>query len=95
MFDLFVPWPTRFVVPEPKITAYLLNASSKDGASKARYLISYGFDPDDPDTLRRALVGHARRSHFCGNRVADVGLKYLFDGPLPAPNGRDAALRTV
>ena len=33
--------------------------------------------------------------NFVGVRAAAFGLKFLFDGPLPAPNGRDATVLTV
>lgn len=80
----------------PKVTAYLLNLNHKRGASKARYLLGFGFSPDDPKALADALVEHAMgnlpgvvKQELAGpNRV-------VFEGYVAAPDGRQMPLRTV
>ncbi|MGE8131863.1 DUF6883 domain-containing protein [Methylobacterium sp. NPDC080182] len=91
----FVSWPKGFHVEVRKLTDYLLNPASDDGASKGRYLASYGFDTDLVHRLAGALLRHADLSNFAGIKVTPYGLKFMFDGSMPAPNGQDATVLTV
>ena len=90
-----VLWPTRFFVPAPKISLYLLDPSSEEGASKDRYFRSYGFDASAPEILEDALLRYATKTNFIGAERTEHGLKLRFDGPLSAPNGRDAQVLSV
>lgn len=90
-----VSWPTQFAVSPRKLAEYLLDPTSDEGASKGRYLFSYGFTADRPRELQAALLAHANMANFIGVKVADYGLKFRFDGSMPAPNGRDATVLTV
>lgn len=88
-------WPTHFFVLPAKIAFYLLDPDAAEGASKGAYLTSYGFDASKPQVLEAALLAHAGRDNFQGTETTEWGIKFLFDGPLPAPNGRDAWILTV
>ena len=94
MIDI-VSWPARFRVEPAKLVSYLLDPSSDDGASKGKYLTSYGFERTAPERLRTALLAHADLTNFVGMKVVRYGLKFDFDGPMPAPNGREAKVLTV
>ena len=48
-------------IPRAKITKYLLDSTSEQGASKARFFIEIcGFSPDEPAALAEALRRHPR-----------------------------------
>lgn len=94
MIDI-VSWPSRFAVEPRKITRYLLDRDSEDGAAKARYLESYGSSLSRSEELNDALMAHAALSRFAGMMVTPYGLKLRFNGAMPAPNGRDATALTV
>lgn len=88
-------WPAVTFVHPDKIAKYLLDPGSDDGAAKCAYLTSYGFTAEDPFELARALEEHVCESNFERIEESDWGRKFIFDGPLPAPNGRDATVVTV
>lgn len=47
------------LIPRAKITRYLLDSTSEQGASKARFFIEVcGFSPDEPAALAAALRRH-------------------------------------
>ena len=82
-------------MPPLKVTHYLLNPNSDDGKSKCAYLMTYGFGLHNPNDLALSLYLHADKANFVGIKSTPWGLKFLFDGPIPAPNGLDAWLLTV
>ena len=85
-----------FQIKRPKITQYLLNLESPRGASKAKYLMGFGFTLDDPDTLASALVEHAMRNLPGAGSVSQIGVPVVvFEGTVTAPDGREMPLRTV
>jgi hypothetical protein len=85
-----------WTVEWPKIVSYLLNPSHRDGASKARYLLAFGYAPDEPERLAGDLVKHAV-DHWPGRAVMPpFGLpRRVFEGPVEAPDRRFIALRSV
>ena len=79
-----------------KIHRYLLNASHPRGASKARYLLGFGFTPADPGALAKALVEHAHGNPPGVAAVSPKGIPLVvFEGVVQAPDGRAMPLRTV
>ncbi|MDP4022377.1 hypothetical protein Q8W71_07070 [Methylobacterium sp. NEAU 140] len=86
-----------FTVEQAKVTRYLLNVAHAEGGSKAKYLLRFGFTPDDPQPLVVALVRHAIANFPTGRRVQPPkGLpRLVFEGPSEAPDGRRMHLRTV
>ena len=55
------------LVPEPKISGYLLADDHPAGRSKAQFFNSLGFRKDQPAVLIRALLQHA-----ASNEVSSV-----------------------
>ncbi|MCS6938248.1 MAG: DUF4926 domain-containing protein [Roseiflexus sp.] len=47
------------IVPDRKVTAYLLSLTHRDGRSKAAFFMRYGFTSDDWHALSVALKRHA------------------------------------
>ncbi|MCJ2021575.1 hypothetical protein MKK84_29875 [Methylobacterium sp. E-065] len=85
-----------WTVERPKIVGYLLNAAHTDGASKAKYLLALGYKVETPEQLADDLVSHAV-AHWPGRRVLPaIGrARLIFEGPVQAPDGRCASLRSV
>ena len=85
-----------FLIDAPKITAYLLNPQHARGGSKAKYLLRFGFKPDEPQILADALAIHAVNNLPGTIQSQPVGPSRIrFEGVVRAPDGRDMPLATV
>lgn len=91
----FVPWPSGHVVSRAKLSGYLLDPDHPQGAAKCRFLIAFGFHPQDPAALERALLAHGGPANFLDIQVSPYGLRFRYHGPLPAPGGSDPVVRTI
>lgn len=85
-----------WTVERPKLVGYLLNPAHADGASKAKYLLAFGYTASLPEQLADDLVRHAI-AHWPGRRMQPpLGRpRLIFEGPLMAPDGRSVSLRSV
>jgi hypothetical protein len=85
-----------WTVERPKIVGYLLNPAHTDGASKAKYLLAFGYTAEAPERLADDLVSHAV-AHWPGRRMLPpLGRpRLIFEGPVQAPDGRRVSLRSV
>ena len=84
-----LPNAEKAFVEEPKL-GYLLRAEEKGGFFEA-----VGFSAREPQSLRDALLGHARRQEVTRALETPFGVKYVLDGPLKSPDGRDPETRSV
>ena len=82
------------VVEDGKLLGYILDPTHKDGWPKGQFLVAHGFDPFDPEAVRRALLDHALRNELGEVEQTTFGVKYRVDGPLRAPSG-EVQVRTV
>lgn len=92
---MHVPNAEHAVVPERKLTEYLLSPTHRDGRSKAAFFMRFGFTAAAWQDLAAAL-----RQHMFDHEVADVeptafGMAYVVEGPLHAPDGRTPYTRVV
>ncbi len=90
-----VPNLENALVPDEKITGYLLSETHADGKHKARFFRAFGFSLDDWRTLERAV-----RQHPSDHEVADIqstpfGIRYVVEGIMETPDGRSPRTRTV
>ena len=82
-------------VDPAKITDYLLSASHSDGRKKAEFFLSFGFHSEQWESFSEALRVHGA-SHDVVNIYEDsYGMKYIIDGSLETPDGRNPYVRTV
>jgi hypothetical protein len=91
---MHVPSARRALIAPEKITDYLLNLSHDDGASKARFLLRFGFSLDTPVILRDALLYHVRTYEVVRTMATQHVTRYDVHGPLPSPDGRDPLVWT-
>ena len=83
------------VIPQRKITGYLLSRSHRDGRGKAGFFTQFGFSVDLWEELAQAL-----RRHVADNEIAKVedspfGIRYVIEGKIMAPDGRTPMIRSV
>jgi hypothetical protein len=83
------------VVPERKLTAYLLATEHRRGGPKARFLLRFGFRREAWQELETALLRHAVDGTVTERQPEIHGVMYAVDGPLRTPDGRDPLFRTV
>ena len=81
------------VVPEQKITGYLLNPAHPAGGSKAHFFLRFGFSAAGWRELATALVRHAQETEVAAREQTRHGVRYVVDGPLKAPSGRVLNIR--
>jgi hypothetical protein len=84
-----LPNAERAFVEEPKL-GYLLRVEEKGG-----FFGAIDFSVREPDALRRSLLGHAREGSVVHTLRTPFGVKYVLDGPLKSPDGRDPETRSV
>jgi hypothetical protein len=85
----------RAVIPEAKITAYLLSFKHRDGHSKAEFFAKLGFMTDIWEDLRTALLRHAADNEVEKIEDSPFGKRYIVEGKLFSPGGREAIIRSV
>jgi hypothetical protein len=90
-----LPEYEQALIPERKITAYLLSLTHRDGRSKAVFFMRFGFTLDDWPALAAALKRHAADHEVVVAEPTAFGTNYVVEGPLPAPDGRSPKIRVV
>lgn len=90
-----LPNAERAIVDLVKVTDYLLNASHPDNGGKAQFVGILGFAPTDPAALAEALRGVAVLGDVVLQAESLHGRKFVVDGALKSPSGRQPTVRTV
>ena len=82
-------------VDREKVTEYLLCASHPDGKSKAEFFTRFGFRLERWAILSEALLLHGTTHDVVSDLTSEYGTRYVVDGPLETPDGRNPRVRTV
>lgn len=90
-----LPNATMALVPERKITAYLLRLDHPEGGSKAAFLERFGFVPERWEVLETELLRHAREGEVVHEERTPYGVKYEVECALRSPDGRHPRVLTV
>ncbi len=90
-----LPYAEKAYVPKGKIEDYLLSPTHTVGRAKAVFFATIGFSPSDPAALERSLLSTARHGEVTRQVTTEYGTKYVVDGWLHTPSGRQVAVRTV
>ena len=90
-----LPNAEHAVVEREKIIDYLLNPTHRYGASKAEFLLDFGFRLDEWEQLADALREHGQTHEVMKTKQTPFGPRYEIDGELTAPDGRTPRIRTV
>ena len=83
------------VVPEAKITRYLLNPAHPAGGSKAAFFLRFGFTVSAWSRLADALLRHANENEVVATGETRHGIRYTVDGRLIAPDDTVLNVRTA
>jgi uncharacterized protein DUF6883 len=92
---MMLPHVDQAIIPEKKITEYLLSFTHEDGRHKAKFFTSFGFALDAWELLAEALHQHARTNEVTKTEPSPFGIRYVVEGPLTAPDGRSPGVRVV
>ncbi|MDQ3011861.1 MAG: hypothetical protein M3X11_14280 [Acidobacteriota bacterium] len=85
----------KVIVPEAKITEYLLSFAHRDGCAKAVFFTGFGFTTQAWQTLADALISHAQENEVAKMEATSFGVRYVIEGILTAPDGRSPNVRVV
>ncbi len=83
------------VVPQAKITDYLLSPTHRDGRSKAEFFTRFGFSATQWEALAITLKRHAAENEVTKVESSSFGTRYVIDGIIYAPDGRTPLIRSV
>jgi len=90
-----LPNARRAHVADRKIVDYLLSETHAVGRAKAGFFRAVGFERHNAAELKRALIDVARTGTVVDVQDTPYGRKYIVEGRLRTPSGRDVKIRTV
>jgi len=91
-----LPNHEQCIVPEAKITRYLLDLSSENGRSKARFFLAFGFTIEAWQIMADALKQHAAEYEVTAALMREIfGINYVIEGTLITPDGRNPKVRSI
>jgi len=90
-----LPHLEQAVIPEAKITRYLLDLTSPKGKSKAVFFRAFGFTIEAWEALAQAFRRHAHTHEVASTEADEYGIRYAVEGALVTPDGRNPQVRVV
>jgi len=90
-----LPQVERAVIDDGKLADYLLSTEHPFGRAKARFFLGLGFQREAIGALKEALRRHAFQNRIAAREETNFGSKYVVEGPLLAPDGREVGIRSV
>lgn len=90
-----LPRNQEAIVPEDKISGYLLSESHPVGKAKARYFRKIGYTEKNVAQTREDLIKIVVTNAVSEEVSTLFGVKYIVDGDVVSPNGTRARPRTV
>ena len=90
-----LPDARQAYVAREKVTAYLLSENHTTGRSKAQFFSRFGFQAEEWSVFADALRSHCIQNAVVETEETPYGVKYVVDGILETPDGRNPNVRTV
>ena len=90
-----IPQAQSAFIEPAKLRDYLLNPAHPVGGPKARWFISLGYHPDNPDQLAADLLAIAKNDADYLEELNPYGVKYVVTGEVATPSGRLTRIVTV
>lgn len=90
-----IPNADRAVVAPQKLSDYLLNVHHPEGMGKAIWFHTLGYNASNPQTLERDLLSVVQSSNDYLEKPSSHGMKYIVDGTITTPKGRQVSVTTV
>ena len=78
-----------------KISEYLVSETHPVGKWKAKIFRSHGYNEKNIDSLRDGLLSIANKEEVKDIINSGYGIKYIIDGTLKTPNGKELTVKTV
>lgn len=88
-----LPHQNSVIVEERKIVEYLL--AYEDDSGKARFFTSVGFTTARWRYFAAILIQHAAENDVAYTEQTGYGVKYIIEGTISTPNGRNPQIRSV
>jgi hypothetical protein len=85
--------PEDSIIPDTKITQYLLVPKSRN--DKSRFLAQAGFTPENPESLSLVIQRQARDKEAIEEKSNEYGTFYQVEGELIGVNGVSLSVVTV
>jgi hypothetical protein len=82
-------------VPPEKLADYLLSVTHRDGKSKAKFFMKFGFLSDKPELLEASLREHGLTQPVVQTQTSEHGVKYVLECAVLSSDGRNPCIRTV
>ena len=89
-----LPNAAQAIVPEAKLTRYLLDPKHRVGKDKARVFTARGFTLENWRELEQALLQLALDGEVASTELTEFGRKYTIEGSVLAPDGHSFHIRT-
>jgi hypothetical protein len=90
-----LPKAEHAIVDPSKVRDYLLSPQHPVGRFKAAFFSSLGFEAEDWESLRLALLTHARDGEASPEIASLYGKKFRVRGMLQGPNGKTASVVSI
>jgi hypothetical protein len=90
-----LPYQENAVIPQRKITEYLLSSTHRDGRHKAAFFMQFGFSAERWEEMASAFRRHAAENEVVKQEDSPFGDRYVIEGPLITPDGRMPLVRVV
>jgi hypothetical protein len=85
--------PEDLIIPDAKITHYLLVQKARN--DKSKFLAQAGFTQENPETLKAAIQNQAIATEAIEERSNEYGIFYQVEGELVGANGVSLSVVTV
>ena len=90
-----LPGVDKAIVPEKKLTEYLLSETHAVGRFKARFFRSLGFNETNVELLQKEILNLANSNNIEDIEQSDYGTKYILEGAIKTPIGKGVKIKTV
>ena len=90
-----IPNIEQGLVPERKLTHYLLDSTHPAGGSKAKFFLRFWFKRSEWKSLAEKLMQHAQENDAAEIEATEYGIRYVVDGILIAPDGTNLNIRSA
>jgi len=90
-----MPNKEKAVVTRSKVLDYILSLTHRDGSSKAKFFMQFGFSINQWEILVNALKNHAIRNNVTKVEQTSFGTRYVIEGFIETPDKRNPKIRSV
>jgi len=90
-----LPNRDKVYIPPGKLEHYLLSEIHPVGRLKARFFRGIGFEETNINSLEQGLLAIAHEQAIKSIVASPYGMKYIIEGTLETPTGRNVEIVTV